>query len=112
MSDDDDYPFACEWQTNYSRIVKAPNGIEYLVTLEGWYWNSLDWMITEDGWTLDSFTGSAWRVARKMEEAGTMNFPGDFKSEFQEALGMAIQEQMHVTLARIDGHENDNKQPE
>lgn len=112
MSDDDDYPFAHEWEKSYSRIVAAPNGIEYLVSLKGWFWNSLDWLIAEEDWPLESFVRSAWIVARKMEEAGTMTFPGDFKSEFEKCLGMAIQEEMHVTLARIDGHENDNKPTE
>jgi hypothetical protein len=112
LSDSDDYPFKYEWAKDYPRVVKAPDGIEYLVNLKGWFWNSLDWLIAEEGWTEESFIQSAWRAARNTQEAGTMENPGVFKNEFEMALGMCIQEEIHVTMARIDGHENDNKPPE
>lgn len=108
----DDYPFKYEWKKLYSRIVKAPDGIEYLVTLKGWYWNTMDWLIEEDDWELETFTRPAWRIARKMEEAGTMSNPGVFKDEFERALADMIYEMTHQIMAREDGHENDNKPPE
>ena len=108
----DDYQLSFETGKTYSRIVRAPDNLDYLVNLDGWYWNALDWFIAEDGWTIETFARLAWNLARKMEEAGTMAKPGDFKEEFQGALGDTIFELVHCTAARDNGHENDNKPPE
>jgi hypothetical protein len=93
----------------YSRLVRAPDGVDYLLNIEGWYWNSLDWLITERGWTQDSFVGTAWRAASRTQEAGDMLHPGVFKSEFETAFRMAIQEEIAVEGEREQGHTNDNR---
>lgn len=78
----------------YSRIIKAPDDIDYLITLEGWYWNALDWMDEATPWDKDYFVRIAWRSAKLMEESGTMTHKGCLKSEFQTALKLGIYQEI------------------
>ena len=107
MASDDEFQ-RHEFGKSYSRIVRAPDGIDYLISADGWHWNSLDWLIAERGWTQDSFVGTAWRAALRTQEAGDMMHPGVFKSELESAFQLAIQEEIEFELERERGHTNGN----
>ena len=39
----------------HSRVITAPDGLNHVITMTGWYWNSLDWMHDETDWKNTDF---------------------------------------------------------
>lgn len=91
-----------------SRIIKAPDGIDYIVTMDGWYWNSLDWMHENTDWKEADFINLAWRVSRQMENDGTMKHPGDFSSEFAYCFKAGVCLHMNDLINKENGLANDD----
>jgi hypothetical protein len=92
----------------HSRIITAPDGIDHLITMGGWYWNSLDWMHNETDWKNSDFIGLAWKTAKQMENDGTMENPGNLLAEFQLAFKYHIWFRMKDLINKEDGIINDN----
>lgn len=92
----------------YSRIVTAPDGMSYLITMEGWYWNALEWGHSEKGWEEKVIIKGAWNAAKQTEKDGTMNNPGNFPAEFAQAFEYYIWINTTDLLNKEDGIINDN----
>lgn len=91
-----------EEDTIYTRVLKLPDGMDYVIAMEGWFWMSVDWMDTNTEWKIDDFVGMAWRAARETENDGTMNNPGNFVAEFIAAFRYGISLRMREFVAQQD----------
>ena len=76
--------------------------------MDGWYWNSLDWMHDETDWKNADFIDLAWKTAKQMENDGTMENPGNFPAEFQLGFKYHIWFRMKDLINKEDGIVNDN----
>jgi hypothetical protein len=92
----------------FQRIIKTPDGTDYIIALPGWYWNSLDWMDTNTNWHEIDFIGIAWRVARQMENDGTMKHPGNLHAEFAFVFEAVIWAKMNDFISTDNGASNTN----
>lgn len=93
-----------EEDTIYTRVLKLPDGIDYVIAMEGWFWMSVDWMNANTEWRIEDFVGIAWRAARETENDGTMNNPGNFVAEFIAAFRYGISLRMREFVALQDAH--------
>ncbi len=50
---------------SFTGRVEAPDGTIYLVVMEGWYWNSLDWIHENTEWNDRDFIRMAWNCANQ-----------------------------------------------
>lgn len=92
----------------HTRLVTAPDGIDYLVALDGWYWNALDWMHAETDWKDTDFINGAWRVAKQNENDGIMENPGNLPAEFAAAFKIYIWMKMSDFIDKENGIANNN----
>lgn len=86
----------------HTRIITGPDGQDYLIAMEGWYWNSLDWLHAHTDWKDSDFIGVAWRAARRTEREGTMHHTGNFVAEMTLAFKIAIKTHMDDVIAAED----------
>ena len=92
----------------HTRAVTAPDGMTHLITMDGWYWNALEWMDAEENWKKHEFFQLAWKTSKQMENDGTMMHPGDFASEFSAALTMHVWVRAMSFINKGKGIVNDN----
>jgi hypothetical protein len=88
-----------ETDTIYTRVLKLPDDMDYVIAMEGWFWMSLDWMNVHTEWKAEDFIGMAWRAARETENDGKMQNPGNFVAEFIDAFRYGISRRIRVFLA-------------
>ena len=92
----------------HSRLVKGHDGLDHLISIEGWAWNYFDWLDCETTWKSETVLRMAWTVAKKMENDATMRHPGNFSAEFGEAI-KALVWYLQETVSNQDaGLSNDN----
>lgn len=94
-----------------SRVLRGENGLDHLITMEGWYWNSLDWMNDETEWKQADFVGMAWRAALEVENNGEAgNLQGNVVAAFTLCLKGSIKLRMDLLIAKEDAQHapNDN----
>jgi hypothetical protein len=92
----------------HTRLVTGLDGIDYLVALEGWFWNSLDWIHNNTDWHDTDFINLAWKAARAMENDGTMTHPGNFPAEFSLAFKASIWAHMVNLISAENGAANNS----
>lgn len=92
----------------FSRAITGPDDISYIVTMDGWHWNSLDWMRDNTEWKEKDFIELAWSVSRQMENDGTMKHPGDFPSEFSYCFMAGVCFRMKDLINKENGLANDD----
>lgn len=92
----------------YTRIITAPDSIDYVIAMTGWYWNSFDWSHDNTDWDKDTFIRAAWSFAKQKENDGVMIYPGNFGAEFTTAFQSFIW--LHITkiVEKDAGLSNDN----
>lgn len=83
-----------------TRIITAPDGIDYVVTLDVYFWNCLNTMEAEGYSDLVEVVGIAWR-GRAADAANGLHY------SFPEALLVGINEMFEHYLTRIFGYAND-----
>ena len=82
-----------------TRIIKAPDGLDYVVSMDVYFWNCLSTMESEGYSNLDEVVGIAWR-GRAADAANGLHY------SFPEALLVAINEMFEHYLTRIFGYAN------
>lgn len=92
----------------HTRIIKGLDGVDYLIAMEGWYWNSLDWMHANTDWKDSDFIEMGWSVARQMENDGTMKNPGNFPAEFAFGFKACIWSRMVNFISAENGAANNS----
>lgn len=83
-----------------TRLITAPDGVDYVVPLNVYYWNCLAQMESEGYADLPEIIGIAWR-GRASDAANGLHY------SFQEAMLVAINEMFEHFLDRLFGHAND-----
>lgn len=91
----------------FSRVVNA-EGQDYLITMDGWHWNSLDWMNDKTNWVLQDFIEMALCTAKELEQNNAMTFPGNFPAEFMTAFKGHVYLRMKILINEENGLHNDN----
>jgi hypothetical protein len=92
----------------HSRIVTAPDGMDYLIAMTGWHWNSLDWSHENTEWDNETFIRLAWTLAKQRENDGRMEHPGNFVAEFATTLQSFIWLHISRRIEKEAGLSNDN----
>lgn len=82
-----------------TRIITAPDGIDYVVPMDVYYWNCLSTMEAEGYSDLAEVVGIAWR-GMAIEAAKGVHYG------FPEALLISINEMFEHYLTRIFGYAN------
>jgi hypothetical protein len=91
----------------FTRSVTAPDGSTHLITMEGWYWNSLDWMHDCKGWTDRDFIEMAWESARDIQRHDQATFPNSIATTFAKMLEAHIWYRCCTFMNEEDGVCND-----
>ena len=92
----------------YTRIITTPDGLDYVIAMTGWYWNSFDWSHENTDWDNSTFVRLAWTLAKQRDNDGEMLFPGNFGAELTIALKSFIW--LHINRCHEEemGLSNDN----
>lgn len=91
-----------------TRTLKAPNGIEHLISIERKFWDAFDWIIQNDTFTADDLTTGAWQAAKQTENDGVMHNTDNFHAEFSDALRYILTVRLNKIENRRLGLANDN----
>ena len=92
----------------YTRIITTPDGLDYVIAMTGWYWNSFDWSHENTDWDNKTFIRLAWTLAKQRENDGEMENPGNFVAEFTTALQSFIWLHISKRIEKEAGLSNDN----
>ena len=76
-----------------------PDETDHVIDMEGWYWNSLDWINDNTDWSLEDYIKLAWTSARELISEGTAKYPDDLMAEFVLCFKFAIKERMMKIIA-------------
>ena len=82
-----------------SRTIRMPDETDHVIDMEGWYWNSLDWINDNTDWSLEDYIKLAWTSARELISEGTAKYPDDLMAEFVLCFKFAIKERMMKIIA-------------
>jgi hypothetical protein len=99
-------PYGLPSEEVFTRKVTGPNGIDYLVALPGWYWNSLDWINDNGDWREADFFDVAWRLAREVEDTQDIGGVGGFQGVLERSLQGLIWVKMDKTIKQSQGIAN------
>lgn len=93
----------------HTRNIKLPNGMNCVVAMGGWYWNSLDWINDNTDWSLEDFIGVSWRGAREILGDGiygdVVARDDNLAAAFTKCFKFAIQDHMERIIAEEDARE-------
>ncbi len=104
-------PYGLPEEELFTRTVKGPNGVDYLISMPGWYWNSLAWVDDHGDWREADFYKGAWRIAREIEDTYDIGGPGAFQVAFEGSLQRLIWLKMTEIIDRSKGISNDSINP-
>lgn len=83
-----------------TRVIMAPDGLDYVVPLHPYYWTSLAAMEADGFTSLSEVISIAWRGRQANVEKG-------LRSDFTFCMNVAIDEMHEHYRTRIRGHSND-----
>jgi hypothetical protein len=94
----------------HTRNIKLPDGMNCVVAMSGWHWNSLDWINDNTDWSLDDFIGISWRGSQEILDEGIVE--GDIVKKgdnlaaiFTKAFEFAIEDHMQRIIAEENARE-------
>jgi hypothetical protein len=92
-------PYDLDEAKTYTRILQLPDGLDYVIAMNGWFWMSLDWTDEYTDWKINDSVIVAWRTAQEMQRDDTMRNPGNFVAEFTDAFRSIISLRMRELVA-------------
>lgn len=78
----------------HARVLLGLDRAQHTVTMEGWYWNALDWLDAETSWKSEDCVRAAWTAAINAIRNRTTTNPGNFIADFTLALKYGIRLQI------------------
>jgi hypothetical protein len=101
-------PYGLPEEEVVTRKVTGPNGVDYLLSMPGWYWNSLAWINDHTDLRATDMYMCAWRIAREIDDTYDIGGPGAFQVAFEGSLQRLIWFEMTDVINKANGISNDS----
>jgi hypothetical protein len=84
----------------FTRPIEGRDNVDHLITMPGWYWNSLDWLDAETRWDRDHLVRVGYALAENAVADGYSR--GDFHADLTVALKNTIALRIRALMVQED----------